>query len=427
MIFCKLYLVFGFAFAIFFCDPAGRTGSQVFIVPVKEIHQFKLSWLLPWQVAAWKSKPTAYVKYLLEQEGDGSLHKSLATAGLSQNHTVSCFDYHGVASTLELSIDLVDTSETTLMQVGTLAFAYISMLRSKGVQRWIWEEIRELQELQFHFPDEASTASVPFDFVQDIACNLHYYPAEEVLAADHLIYTQDFEGSESMLQHMMVQTCRLCLVSRDFESFCTSTESWYGGRFLKCDDIQNDWKEKWMMVEAGQWQQIAKQHNFKLPEKNSFIPKDLAMRHVLKGPRVVEMKVQDPWCRAWFRQTNLDQPKAAAAFCFYSSEIRSAKEVALLHLYCKELQQKLKAKAFQLRMAGARYQLDIAECGQGIILQVIGFRDKLHVLAREVSEAFTSLSPLSWRHLKDQQEKCGCVDEAVSCFQSDSKYKQAAA
>lgn len=93
-----------------------QTGSQVFVVPVKELHQFKLSWLLRWQVAKWKSKPTAYVKYLLEQEGDGSLLAALAAAGLSQNHAVNCFDYHGVASTLELSVDLVNTTEETLMR-----------------------------------------------------------------------------------------------------------------------------------------------------------------------------------------------------------------------------------------------------------------------------------------------------------------------
>ena len=117
-----------------------QTGSQVFVVPVKELHQFKLSWLLPWQVAKWKSTPTAYVKYLLEQEGDGSLLAALAAAGLSQNHAVNCFDYHGVASTLELSVDLVNTTEETLMRVGTLAFAYISLIRSKEVQQELWQK-----------------------------------------------------------------------------------------------------------------------------------------------------------------------------------------------------------------------------------------------------------------------------------------------
>ncbi|CAL1160182.1 unnamed protein product [Cladocopium goreaui] len=382
--------------------------SQVFVVPVKELHQFKLSWLLPWQVAKWKSKPTAYVKYLLEQEGDGSLLAALAAAGLSQNHAVNCFDYHGVASTLELSVDLVNTTEETLMRVGTLAFAYISLIRSKEVQQELWAEIRELHELQFHYPDElgGSAASAPFDFVQDIACNSHYYPPEQVLAADQLIYTEDFEGCQSILRHMTVQNARLCLVSKDFESFCVSTEPWYGGKFLKCDTIKMDWKNKWMAVETGQWEHIAKQENFRLPGKNSFIPKDLVMRHVPKESRPVEMNVGDSWCRAWFKQANLDQPKAAAAFCFYSSALRTPKEVALAHLYCKLLQQELKADAFQLRMAGARYQLDVAEGGNGIVLQVIGFRDKMHLLAKKVSESLISLNLLqSWRQVKDQQER----------------------
>ena len=91
----------------------------------------------------------------------------------------------------------------------------------------------------------------------------------------------------------------------------------------------------------------------------------------------------------------------------------------MAHLYCKLLQQELKADAFQLRMAGARYQLDVAEGGNGIVLQVIGFRDKMHLLAKKVSESLISLNLLqSWRQVKDQQEQHGLVDdEALSCFE----------
>lgn len=371
-------------------------------MPVKEVHQFKLSWILPWQVAKWKSKPTAYIKYLLEQEGEGSLLAALADAGLSQKHAVSCFDYHGVASTFELSIDLVDTNEATIMQVGTLAFAYISMIRSKGVQRWILEEVSKLQELQFHYPDELVGASAPFDFVQDIACNLHYYPAREVLAGDQLIYSLDLQGCQSILNEMTVEKTRLCLISKDFDGFCTSAEPWYGGRYLKCDTITSEWKCKWRSVEAGEWDQIAKQYKYELPTGNSFIPTDLVLRHLSKE-ETVEMRVLDSWCRVWFKQINLHQPKAAAAFCFYSSEIRSPKQVAMAHLYCRLLQQQLRANAFQLRMAGARYQLDVAEAG-GIVLQVLGFRDKLHILARTVCQTLSSLSLHSWRQVKHQQD-----------------------
>lgn len=371
-----------------------RRGGQIFVVPVKELHQMRLSWLLPWQVARWRSKPTLYVKFMLEQEGEGSLSAALAAAGLSQQLSVSCFDYHGVASTLEVSMNLAEMDDASIMEAGALTFGYLSMLRS-GVRSWILEEIQELQELNFNFPHEMSSmSSAPFDLAQDLACNAQYFPAEEVLAADHLLYERDVQASQEILDSMTVEKARLTLVSKCFEGLCTSTEPWYGGRYLKCDSMGCEWKARWSKADGG---------GFGFPERNRFIPRDFTLRSVQEElPQ--EMNVLLANCRVWFKQTRVNQPKAAAAFCIYSSEMSSPKQVALAHLYCRLARQRLKAEAFQLRMAGAMYQLEVAESGRGgIVLQLLGFRDTLPALAKAVSSTLSSLTCRSWRHLRDQQ------------------------
>ena len=353
----------------------------------------RLSWLLPWQVARWRSKPTLYAKYLLEQEGDGSLSAALAAAKLSTQLSVNCFDYHGVCSTFEVSMNLREMDEESIMEAGVLAFGYLSMLRT-GVKSWILEEIQELQELNFNFPHEMSSmSSSPFDFAQELACNAQHFPASEVLAADHL-FEADVRASQEVLDGLTVQKARLTLVSKHFEGLCASTEPWYGGRYLKCGEICGLWKERWSQAELG--------GGFAFPERNRFIPRDLSMRSVREElPR--EMKGMRN-CRVWFKQTRVNQPKAAAAFCIYSSEMSSPKQVALAHLYCKLARQKLKSEAFQLRMAGAMYQLELAESANGIVLQLLGFRDTLLALAQAVSSTLSSLSGgSSWQHLKDQQ------------------------
>ncbi|CAE8710284.1 unnamed protein product, partial [Polarella glacialis] len=43
--------------------------GQVFVVPVKDLRQLRLAWLLPWQVPGWRHKPTSYATYLLGHEG----------------------------------------------------------------------------------------------------------------------------------------------------------------------------------------------------------------------------------------------------------------------------------------------------------------------------------------------------------------------
>ena len=135
-------------------------GGQVFITPLKDLHQLKLSWGLPWQIARWKTKPSAYASYLLGQEGPGSLLSALKARNLAQHLSVACYDYHGVASTLELSLDLVNAYEQTILEAGELAFAFISMLRSSGVQTWVLEEYRHLQQLNYNFQFDTSTYSL---------------------------------------------------------------------------------------------------------------------------------------------------------------------------------------------------------------------------------------------------------------------------
>lgn len=84
--------------------------GQVYVAPVKDIKQFRLAWLLPWQVAFWRTKPTSFTTYILGHEGPGSVLSALKARGLATNVFATCFDYHGVASTLEVAVDLTEGS-----------------------------------------------------------------------------------------------------------------------------------------------------------------------------------------------------------------------------------------------------------------------------------------------------------------------------
>ena len=66
-------------------------------------------------------------------------------------------------STLELAVDLVNPHERTILEVGELAFACISMFRSLGVQKWILEEYCHLQKLNYNFQFDTSTYNLAQD------------------------------------------------------------------------------------------------------------------------------------------------------------------------------------------------------------------------------------------------------------------------
>ena len=141
-------------------------GGQVFVSPLKDLQQLKLSWSLPWQISRWRSKPSAYATYLLGQEGPGSLLAALKARNLAQHLSIACYDYHGAVSTLELSVDLTDTNDQTVLEVGELVFAFISMIRSLGIQGWVLKEYTHLQKLNYNFQFDTAT----YNLVQDSAC-----------------------------------------------------------------------------------------------------------------------------------------------------------------------------------------------------------------------------------------------------------------
>jgi len=322
----------------------------------------------------------------------------------------SCFDYHGVASTFEVAVDLTEGAvhDEALSEVGELVFAYLSLLRSTGPQGWVFEEQRQLQALDFRFQYDTTT----YNLAQDLACNLHYYPPEEVLAGDHLHYDKDPEGAMKVLEELSVAKARLWLVAKDFANKCTSKEPWYGARFLKLRDIQDNLLEPWADVEGGRWRLVAESHGLRLPSPNCFVPRDLGLKsrpgsHLLVKP--LELRMEEPWCRAWFRCGGAQQqPKAAASVYFHCPfTARGGTEAALTHMFCQCVQEELTEEcAYEARMAGVMYKLEQAETG--VVLQFLGFSDRLSALAGAVARKMASLQEIgegTWKVVRDQQER----------------------
>ena len=63
-------------------------------------------------------------------------------------------------------MDLTDTNDQTVLEVGELVFAFISMIRSLGIQGWVLKEYTHLQKLNYNFQFDTAT----YNLVQDSAC-----------------------------------------------------------------------------------------------------------------------------------------------------------------------------------------------------------------------------------------------------------------
>ena len=159
--------------------------------------------MLPqWQ--NWRSKPCDYIAHLLGHEAAGSILSALKRknwvnecyAGVgsggyenSSSHALFCLQ-------LTLSVDGVENWAEIL----ELVFVYIGMIRhycksDVGLPKWIYEELRAIQELSHKFDDEPT----PMDLVEDIADCLAPYnclPPERLLDGDALLFEYDAKAIE---------------------------------------------------------------------------------------------------------------------------------------------------------------------------------------------------------------------------------------
>jgi insulysin len=54
-------------------------------------------------------------------------------------------------SFMSVSIKLTKKGEANIEKILSHVFSYINMLKQKGVQKWIFDEIKLVRELQFQF------------------------------------------------------------------------------------------------------------------------------------------------------------------------------------------------------------------------------------------------------------------------------------
>jgi insulysin len=67
-----------------------------------------------------------------------------------------------------IAIELTDIGQEHMEEVVSLTFQYIRILQQQGVVEWMFEEVRAVCEMKFHFQDKRS----PISYVTDLAGNM---------------------------------------------------------------------------------------------------------------------------------------------------------------------------------------------------------------------------------------------------------------
>ncbi|XP_069609891.1 insulin-degrading enzyme isoform X2 [Ranitomeya imitator] len=344
------------------------------IVPIKDIRNLYVTFPIPDLQKYYKSNPGHYLGHLIGHEGPGSLLSELKSKGWV--NTLVGGQKEGAKGFMFFIIN-VDLTEEGLLHVDDIIFhmfQYIQKLRTEGPQEWVFQECKDLNAVAFRFKDKER----PRGYTSKVSGLLHYYPLEEVLAAEYLLEEFRPDLIQMVLDKLRPENVRVAIVSKSFEEKTDRTEEWYGTQY-KQEDIPADVIQKWQKADIN--------GKFRLPMRNEFIPTNFEIVPLEKDATSYPALIKDTaMSKLWFKQDDkFFLPKACLNFEFFSRYLYADPlHCNMTYLFLRLLKDDLKEYTYAARLAGVNY--GIASGMNAILLSVKGYSDKQHILLRKIVE-----------------------------------------
>jgi insulysin len=265
-------------------------------------------------------------------------------------------------------------------EVVKVFFQYVALLRATPPQQWIFEEQKEMADVDFKFRMK-STAS---RFTSKISSVMQKpLPREWLLSGHSKLRKFDAKLIKAGLDCLRPDNFRMTIVSRDFPGAWDQKERWYGTEYSR-DKIPADFMAEinTAATDPGK-ERITALH---LPHKNQFIPTKLEVeKKDIKEPALAPRIVRnDQIARTWYKKDDTFWvPKANLIVSCKSPLIyASAASSVKARLFTDLVRDALEEYSYDADLAGLQYTVSLDS--RGLYVEVSGYNDKLAVLLEQV-------------------------------------------
>ncbi|CAG7816471.1 unnamed protein product [Allacma fusca] len=321
--------------------------KRLSVVPIKDVRYLTMLFPVPDYTKSYKSSADGYVSHLLGHEGEGSLLSLLkARNWVNALETANSIPARGFG-TYKLAVDLTPEGLKHVDDIVDHVFQYLKMLTTKGPQKWIWEEMRDVNAVIFRFKDKQR----PQSFVSNLTSIMQDYPLEDALSAGYILSDYNEQLINNVLSHLVPSNCRITVTSKDMEPQCSLSEAWYGVKY-NLESIDSKALQRWENCEPHP--------DLKLPSPNAFIPTvfDLKTRdeNTSITPRIL---LNTPFSRVWFLQDNeFKLPKAVVRLESHSAlPLVDPLNSNLNYMMVEAVKDALTEYSYSASVAGLYYQI----------------------------------------------------------------------
>ncbi|CAD6233778.1 GSCOCG00007274001-RA-CDS [Cotesia congregata] len=350
-------------------------GKKWVIVPIKDIRALKMTFPLPDLSQHFRSGPAHYVSHLLGHEADGSLLSALKKAGWC-NALVAGEKRaaRGGCNFFSIYVDLTEEGINHVDDIVKLTFQYINMLRINGPLEWIFDECKQIANVDFNFKEKL----LPRTTVNVTVRALQKYPFEEVLTGPYLPTEWRPDLINTVVDCLVPEKIRIHVVGKVYQNIADQLEFWYGTKYA----IQVIPKE---IIES--WRNSGLSDELKIPNANEFIPESFEIKcnsnreEINKFPKII---LDTRLMRVWFKQDDeFKIPKVNLTFDFVSPyAYLDPCNFNLTNLYIQLFKDSLNEYAYNASLAQLSWEFSASK--NGMTLMVGGYNDKHRVLLSKI-------------------------------------------
>ena len=163
------------------------------------------------------------------------------------------------------------------MEVASLFFQYLHMLRQQGPQEWVFNEVAAVKDIEFRFQEEEEAD----EYTVRLARSMHHFRPEHILAGEYMLTDWNETIMSATLERLSPDNMRMDLLTSTFDAEAEAAAAAARGEALEM--------EPWFQVPflrrvlpallVAQWRSPPTVDPLlSLPVRNEYIPEDLSLR-----------------------------------------------------------------------------------------------------------------------------------------------------
>uniref|UniRef100_A0A6P7FSM8 Nardilysin-like n=1 Tax=Diabrotica virgifera virgifera TaxID=50390 RepID=A0A6P7FSM8_DIAVI len=354
-----------------------------YIKPLTEIIQLDLVWALPSQKYEYKSKAVKYLSHFLGDEGKGSilsyLKKHMWALSLSAYPE---FDNNAIFSFLTVSVILTEKGLKNVFNVIEVVFAYINLIKAKGPQQQVFDEVKIIADTDFRFetqhPASYNTST--------LATNLHIYPPEDVISASQLYREYNPDKIIAVLNKLIPRNLCIAITTK-----------------VLPEGLQFNKKETWLQAEytdiqiseglLSKWELVKPYTELSLPPPNPYLTSNFDLLPCTSNhPDYPQKLINTAKCELWYRQDQKFKLPTAHfnIYLLNPLTIESPKNFALTELFVELLSFATCEEVYPATVATLSAYFRAKD--RGVAFLIDGYNEKLPLLLELMTKYILNLS-----------------------------------